>query len=703
MSKQEMISEVLSKLTQLGISCSQGQGTDVSVKCEFLDSGWNSGNKKINYDSSIFFDESSQTIFMWEMTKEVSSGFSFGNTSESSFQLGKTLFRKVKSVQYGLDGKAYEYSLDLGAISKAFKETAKAYGWKFKTVLNKEKALYPEGSPRPANQTQPLQTKVVQQAYEQITPQAAPLQFSSPPPVPIQTQSFTGAIPPPPPTVFSSGQVSSAPPPSPLNDGQKVSNSSNQQYSNPQGVFYSQGKPNKAESKVGILYWILFFILALFDVLLAIGGSGILFFAISIVFLVGLFVLRKGISKSWLKTILCFIAALIATLIVFSITGTEHGNSAKISIGKGETNKLAEASISIGSKDKPDISPEGFARSVEEGTLKPVGKTKTFKPDENFIYYSILVNYLPEKTEIKANWYFNGKLVLESQPELMGKALVNQYYTTHLQRGQNLFPQGNYKIELIISKESKEIFKSSDDFVVSADSSANPSSSSDKNMLFTDLFERPDSSMVGDGWIEVAMRNGTGNSVPSKKPEDTPWSIKNKTLSYEAMGNGTYTEDFIQTVNEFPIDNTKVEFEIRGTASTKLGYVGPGAFWAPSPDKRVGGFETIDGKQPLIGVQAFYGWESSGTKGLVYKLGGGMQKTDSIFAGINQNEFIKHTIIIKNGTLTYQASNNPSVTYELNVKPLPGEKRHFSFDVRYYDNGIPFKTEIKNFKISLLD
>jgi glycine cleavage system H lipoate-binding protein len=40
----------------------------------------------------------------------------------------------VKNVQYGLDGKVYEYSLDLGAIPKTVKETAKQYGWKFKTV-----------------------------------------------------------------------------------------------------------------------------------------------------------------------------------------------------------------------------------------------------------------------------------------------------------------------------------------------------------------------------------------------------------------------------------------------------------------------------------------------------------------------------------------------------------------------------------------
>ena len=82
---------------------------------------------------------------MWEMTKETGHGLSFGGESGSSFQSGKTLFRKVKSVQYGPDGKAYEYTLDLGAIPKVVKEATKQHGWNFKTVLRRDKASWPAG------------------------------------------------------------------------------------------------------------------------------------------------------------------------------------------------------------------------------------------------------------------------------------------------------------------------------------------------------------------------------------------------------------------------------------------------------------------------------------------------------------------------------------------------------------------------------
>jgi hypothetical protein len=53
------------------------------------------------YDAFIYAEETSRTFFMWEMTKETGFGFSFGFSSESSFQSGRTLFRKVKSIQYG--------------------------------------------------------------------------------------------------------------------------------------------------------------------------------------------------------------------------------------------------------------------------------------------------------------------------------------------------------------------------------------------------------------------------------------------------------------------------------------------------------------------------------------------------------------------------------------------------------------------------
>jgi hypothetical protein len=145
MSKQAILGQVTARLAQLGIRFQAGQRADLAISTEFVDAGWSTGSKRIVYEASVYLDEASQTAFMWEKTTETGSGLSAGYDGGTSFQSGKTLFRKVKSIQYGPDGRAFEIELDLGAIPKAVKETASQYGWKFKTVLSKAKAEYPAG------------------------------------------------------------------------------------------------------------------------------------------------------------------------------------------------------------------------------------------------------------------------------------------------------------------------------------------------------------------------------------------------------------------------------------------------------------------------------------------------------------------------------------------------------------------------------
>lgn len=144
--KQQIITEIKEKLEAIGIPVQFGSETDIAINAEFLDSKWSSGSKKINYEALILANERERVVYMYEKTTETGSGLSFGMSAESSFQSGSTLFRKVKGVQYGPDGKAFEYTLDLGAIPKTAKEAAKRSGWKFKTVLNRNKAVYLLGS-----------------------------------------------------------------------------------------------------------------------------------------------------------------------------------------------------------------------------------------------------------------------------------------------------------------------------------------------------------------------------------------------------------------------------------------------------------------------------------------------------------------------------------------------------------------------------
>lgn len=143
--KKVILTGILTKLSSMGIKYKTGEESDIIINTQFLDAGWSTGNKRIVYEAAVFANEDENTVYMYEKTVETGSGLLASSATSTSFQSGKTLFRKVKSTGYGPDGKAFEYTFDIGAIPKAVKETAKEYGWKFKTVLKRKKACYPEG------------------------------------------------------------------------------------------------------------------------------------------------------------------------------------------------------------------------------------------------------------------------------------------------------------------------------------------------------------------------------------------------------------------------------------------------------------------------------------------------------------------------------------------------------------------------------
>ncbi|SDM62608.1 zinc ribbon domain-containing protein [Acetanaerobacterium elongatum] len=146
MMKEQVIGEILGSMAQLKLPFARGGGTDLSVHTEFVDAAWGTGSYKIDYEAAIFADEVSQTVYLYERTTELGSGVSFGGGgSEEYLQSGSSVYRKVKNVQFGPDGKVYEYTLNMGAIPQAVKDAAKKYGWQFKQVLSKEKAMYPVG------------------------------------------------------------------------------------------------------------------------------------------------------------------------------------------------------------------------------------------------------------------------------------------------------------------------------------------------------------------------------------------------------------------------------------------------------------------------------------------------------------------------------------------------------------------------------
>jgi len=140
--KKDLLLEIETQLATMGITAAKGDKTDLAIDVELLDASFSTGKKKLRYEAMILLDEPDKVVRMYEKTTEISAGVSFGMNAETSFQSGSTLMRKVKSVQYGPEGKVFEYNFDLGAISKAVKAAAQAHGWSFKTVIIKKNAMY---------------------------------------------------------------------------------------------------------------------------------------------------------------------------------------------------------------------------------------------------------------------------------------------------------------------------------------------------------------------------------------------------------------------------------------------------------------------------------------------------------------------------------------------------------------------------------
>ena len=140
--KQDLMQEIVSQLSALGLSAAASDKTDLVIDAELVDAAFSMGKVKLKYEAMILLDEDAKSVKMYEKTTEVRAGVSFGMSGETSFQSGSTLMRKVKCVQYDLTGKVLEYNFDLGAIGKAVKTAALSHGWGFKSVIIKKNAMY---------------------------------------------------------------------------------------------------------------------------------------------------------------------------------------------------------------------------------------------------------------------------------------------------------------------------------------------------------------------------------------------------------------------------------------------------------------------------------------------------------------------------------------------------------------------------------
>jgi hypothetical protein len=233
-------------------------------------------------------------------------------------------------------------------------------------------------------------------------------------------------------------------------------------------------------------------------------------------------------------------------------------------------------------------------------------------------------------------------------------------------------------------------------FLTSGERQARAVGPAPERLIFQDNFQRADSTWVGPGWREYTRRNDQVQGA------DSPWRIHNGALYFEAIGSNSYIEDFIETAATFPVDNVRVEFDLRASVATSKGYVGPTMFWSGNASERAGASNVSSGPGH-IGVAAFNSWETGGARGLVISTHGGAQVyKDQVLSGVNQPGFSRISITVQNGKVTYQGQNSSALTVALTQPLGAGAQRHWTFGARLYDAGVSQVIEIRNLKITAL-
>jgi hypothetical protein len=288
--KRRMVSDISAQLAQLGVQATYGNGADIVIDATFVDAKWSTGKKQVRFEASVLIDEARSTVFMWQKTGELSRGFSFGVSGESYYQNGKNLYRKVKALQYAPDGKAYEYELDLGAVTRMVEEVARHYGYKFNTVVSRGKASYGNNGSPSFTASQADSAPVFCTACGQ--------------PVVGLFCGNCGA------KVESSGI--------PVASSVPVNNSQTPLYPQPQ-FEVAGGLPPGVKS---LLFWGLWGLLAVLSVIMVIADFSVLRFILLAVLLIVPFVTRKALFRKIPHSFISWAAVFVVFFIVVAISGS---------------------------------------------------------------------------------------------------------------------------------------------------------------------------------------------------------------------------------------------------------------------------------------------------------------------------------------------------------------------------------------------
>lgn len=141
MEKHELRKAIQSELALIGIFMVLDQECDLSLDVVFEDG---KNNNPVHFKNKVLLNEETQTLNYWEKVSDSKIGFFSDNDTNTTTQIGTTLYRKVVNRYTDSNGRQVIENIDIGEIGKTIKQCAKEAGWKTKIVLSEKKATYPE-------------------------------------------------------------------------------------------------------------------------------------------------------------------------------------------------------------------------------------------------------------------------------------------------------------------------------------------------------------------------------------------------------------------------------------------------------------------------------------------------------------------------------------------------------------------------------
>lgn len=141
MEKHELRKAIQSELALIGIFMVLDQESDLSLDLVLEDA---KNNNPVHFKNKVLLDEETQILNYWEKVSDSKIGFFSDNDTNTTTQIGTTLYRKVVNRYTDPSGRQVVESLDIGEIGKRIKQCAKDAGWKTKVVLSEKKATYPD-------------------------------------------------------------------------------------------------------------------------------------------------------------------------------------------------------------------------------------------------------------------------------------------------------------------------------------------------------------------------------------------------------------------------------------------------------------------------------------------------------------------------------------------------------------------------------